>query len=285
LVEAKWTELNRFRESLETRHNATGHAMNYADRAIRIIDYMLEDVTHAFGRAKAVEAGLAGVFGKDIPLPELTKNGFLDNLVSWTRKVGYHLTIVTENRSIFEQVYSISLKPNNLPKSEAFSTAAQWTDGVKNGTFRFMIPPDFFPSELVNLRIVGLTLSCDYNSLTSANVGTHRTVLWKAVVFPPEQKNLYDRSGKSEIDSKAIILDSLSITEGKKPYHKSNAVQNIKPNGEWQVKVANYAFYGNRKDHGKRIRSGKLNDIKLHLLLASDFSSSEPSDWSEFWTK
>jgi len=259
--------------------------MNYAQRAERISKYLLQDVIFAYGRAKAVYAGMRGVYEIDLPMPVLNVDGYLDKLVAWTRKVSYKYNMLNEQRSVFEQVFSIRSKANNLAGTKPFMTTAEYKNGLSTGNFNFTIPADFFPDELLNLRLVGITLSCDYASLSGTNVGTHKTVIWKAVVFPPEQTNLYDFTGKSEIDSKAVIFDSLSITEGRKSFNKSNAVQNIKPAGIWNIKVPHYALYGTPENHSKRIRGTKLIDIKLHLLLESDFESSEPGDWSEFWTK
>jgi hypothetical protein len=107
------------------RHDVPGNADNFGERFERLRKLFASDVVSAYRRALAASAGLAALFDFKDPLPTLAKNGFLDELVIWTRNAMRAVARVGESEIEFTRVISIPVAPATpaAPASINFDTS------------------------------------------------------------------------------------------------------------------------------------------------------------------
>ncbi|MGX9431164.1 hypothetical protein [Bradyrhizobium sp. LeoA1S1] len=107
-VQAKWNRLSQHQDDLQARHAMPGGSLNFGDRLNRLQKLLSEDVFECHQKAIAANLGLKAVYDIDEPLPAPGVLSFLDDLLSWTRKVLRRLEIDQLGDVDFEHIIPLT---------------------------------------------------------------------------------------------------------------------------------------------------------------------------------
>ena len=129
LVSEKWKNIIAHQVALQSRHTQPGHALNYKERGERVRALLRQELVTSYQRAQAVYSGLKQVFNIDEPLPKLSENGYIDDLVLWARKIVKALALRKEKETVFEHVISLTApmrKKNRMAYCCGFGQCDEW---------------------------------------------------------------------------------------------------------------------------------------------------------------
>lgn len=93
------------------RHDVPGNAHNFGERFERVRKLFENDATSAYRRALAASAGLANIFEYMEPLPKISDNGFVDELILWTRNAMRAVTRISESELEFTRSITVTVPP------------------------------------------------------------------------------------------------------------------------------------------------------------------------------
>ena len=255
--------LQAYQESLESRHVSPNGALNFEERIARLIDHSFEpDLREAYLKARAVEEGLASVYGLTVPpLPAPDSPALLDALAAWARNASNLVEQCRRDEVEFEHMIPIR---DLIDDPNLYHSAM---DPWGNGLLSFDLSK-YFPDTLQRLRVRGLGASYAVND--DRQIGWWRLQQVSVIVFPPK------------IPARPpVFLSAVSITDPSQPVRMSlpAALDNMDPRGVWQVKVSPNVRFAHLDPQPRT--EANIRDVRLHLSLRAraDFDA---HNWTGF---
>ena len=282
LVKSKWENVDLYSHSLQSRHDQSGHALNYRQRSQRLKELLKQELISAFRFAKAASFGLRVAYGyskKESELPALKLNGYIDELVYWAGEKVRQINLIKEKEVVFEHV--IFTRTTKKSDGKFIYDSATFNAQRAKGVFEFDLT-DYFPQELLNggLRVVGVDVGLRLSDIVKTP--QHKYFFTSALVFPPDQPDLNSSSHGAKLGRAPAILERVSMLDGNTPasFYSGNNIRNIKPHsGTWTVKIPKNMEYWYPKQYPA---NSFITDVALVLLLACT-PETNPSKFDAFW--
>ncbi len=254
-----------------TRFNENGGGNNFVERFDFLKELFQKDLIEAYCRGKAACLGLKSIYDIDIPLPEVTRVGYLNKLIIWARTVTYEL-----EKKLFgvrETTVAFVLHDGS---TAAAATAAPTHDtpriftgdafrGIRanNGSYIFKIPKDYFERldlNLVNPRLKGL----DIHVLAPDDKQPEK--YWRIFVETPEKK-IEIGNGFPPYTFQPKVYFPVATYPGKIPDMLSvpnrREVNNVSPIGEWNIRIEPKGVFGNNKPTDNTLLDNLLIRMKI----------------------
>ncbi|WP_143348625.1 hypothetical protein [Ensifer adhaerens] len=284
LISQKWQNLAAHEDSIEAKSATTGHSLNYGDRARRVREFLIDDVTEAFLKSKAVNAGLKYLFGTEDSLPAphspdgSVNEDYLDELVDWCRRSVRNLETFTD-RDI-DVRYIVPVIGRRLSESNAKQFVTTVTDAAyksafaSNSTTNLEIDlTNFFPPQIKKLRLRSVGISV---VRADDDKPAGRALRYNAILFPPEIPDPFSVLGGS-IARVPVLLTSITTDESVEMAEGTNT-NNINPAGIWRLAIGTTVLTRGTNSPSKNAMTPL--DLRLHLTISCQPSASL-ADWKD----
>ena len=158
LIRGRWEVRRRYEANYNSRHTAPGNAHNFAERWIRTVNLLAEDLQEAYEKLMAVRFVLKAIYREDRGLPVLRGEESLDELVMWTREVIRYLDVEAQQEVRYQVVIPLAQqwRPSGRPFIEPHAIRAIIAESSPVKVISFNLSDVFFNQERVRLRGVGL---------------------------------------------------------------------------------------------------------------------------------
>lgn len=210
------------------------------------------DLIEAYCRARAAALGLKAIYQVDVPVPDITDIGYLDQLILWARKATYELEkkmfFVREATVFFALNDGSTGAPAGAPPvydSPRIMTLDAFRVARSGGTFTFNLSDDFFKRlnlKLNNPRLKGIDVSVVPNDTKQP------LQFWRVFVKPPVKKIIvatgvqpYAYEANVFVPAATYIAHAAEL--GVVPNQRE--VNNVSPIGEWTIRIEPKSIFGN----------------------------------------
>ena len=268
-------------ETISSFSESPGHVINYEHRAKRVMSLLVDDITEAYLKLSASQAGMKECMGLDLPLPALTfspdparKNGSqwnsnnaLDALVLWSRdairklEIQYAKEVVLTVKVPLVQKYSkdgagdpVGNVPNRAYMVQQFDLGGK---DLGKGPFELVLDDSFFMG-LKNPRL--LAIGARLVPLNQDGFNNGALLACRVMVDAPARSagSMYDGAPR-----RSMLLGDVSRDES--VMITAEAIRNADPRGKWHIKVLRGVLgYG----EPQLSRSDLIGDIRLELQVA-----------------
>jgi hypothetical protein len=268
-VQRKWDRLSTHQDDLQARHSMPGGSLNFGDRLSRLQKLLSEDVIECYQKAIAANLGLKAVYNINEPLPTPDVLSFLDDLLSWTRKVLKQLEIDQQGDIDFQHI--IPLTDPAWDGSRLISSGVYTAAMAGSGVLTVDLT-NYFDALFGKLWVRGVALSLGVD-----NPGDVYRRVFRATgeVFPPPTKDLFDPrndAARSPVILSAIGLDDPGMAVS---MYRGPNINNLNPRGVWTIIINKSFSAGDQKQHPREANS--ITDIRLHLQLTGRPDKSVPN--------
>ncbi|MBY3575472.1 hypothetical protein HFN65_31530 [Rhizobium laguerreae] len=283
-VEAKWTALADYQQTLQARHETPGHALNYTERANRIRSYLEQDISIAYRKSRSIDYGQERIFNIVERLKPPKRERYLDYLVSYIREAINKIELKAMDEIEFEHVVSIhqprAKNPGGKAKFEHMDDE-NWKMALNAKEGDGEIGCDLqieFPSTIKRLRVRGISASMLVESPDDP-VARQRTCA--IVVFPPRPSEWPTEIEEHLKDRTPVIIEHIGPADQRPAPTRYVSINNLDPRGSWRIQVSTNLLWADGKVHGRS--ETHIKDIKLHFNLLATVASPDDTAWKEFW--
>lgn len=255
--------------ALEAYQTQYGNALNYAQRIERVRAQFDADVLQAYRRLRLASVGINTIWPERATpdaFPKLAANGYLDDLLSWTRRQVYWLDQKSRVDVEFSVGYSIRYRVQGSTGAEA--NYDEYNKLLGGNVVAFKLDREwFFNAKALRLRGVKASIIMqDDGAKSNPNANTK----FQISIRPPEQIAKAS-DGDRKYALRPVVLGAAGLASNKEEESGFHGVEvfNADPlAGEWQISLLRRSGIADLQD-----RQGDqpiVQDVVLEFHVAGE---------------
>lgn len=249
-------ELNRM---LIGRYDTPGSAHNFAERFDRLRKFFEQDIVSAYRRALAAKEGMWKIYFKKIPLPDIEREDFLDEMVLWTRECMRYVARISETEFEITKQFKVSINRS----AAGGGKIGQFTIGDKN----------LAKLGYVRLREIGATFSYSGDPLkeTGKTTASFKLLLLKGFTSDGQTPSEFEFQRSQP---RTFVALNMKAEGAYAPdFVGGTLCYNLDPQGTWDYRVADaWTNYGGDNS----MASGSIPDwvisFNIYMRIATSIN-------------
>lgn len=223
-----------------------GNATNYIERFIFLKSLFDMGMKELYGRCVAAQQALKILYGIDVELPAVTKNGYLNMLTLWAQQCSDQLDRDLASR--YQATVSFALcAADEAPRAHELLKNSEFKARLAGGVINFTLDPrNFAPYKVKDERLLLRSVRLQVRGPDDA-----RTRFWSASLQAPAT----DLTDGEELFP--CVLSTASSDGGNETIF---GVHNIAPLGDWALRLPESAITGDP--------NSEIANIYLHLKFS-----------------
>lgn len=273
--EIKWQLAREVSDAYWARHQESGNAHNFAERASWAKRLLEEDGATALFKAEAISVGVRHLYGIDAPdLPsDASAHHFVEEMIIWTREMFRRLELEDARDQEFEftvplvQKILIGQKAPLEPTDLRNELASAANEG-RLARFQFQFPTLPVDASRVRLRAVAVSFSTESDIKEESGIDRTAQRLSYAKLFGKLSLPAQQERGDPVGPTPCVLLGGIHTYNSNIPqYVSSRTIYNASCSGKWLLELHPLAIYQSDGlcNAFKDLASYRILDFRLHI--------------------
>lgn len=238
----------------KAKASAPSNGSNFVERFAFLKKLFDLNLVEAYRRSVVAARALKDIYAIDVPLPKVTKHGYLNEISLWAQRASDLLDDALDARLFSDVVFAVSgvdgtLKDQELVPRERFTTE------LATGRLTFKLTPTHFERCQMRdplLRSVRLQVQCKDET---------RVRIWPAQVYLPKSRP----TGRVEVVS-SVMPSVYQDTPDESSVIRS--IHNISPVGDWEIRLPERSITPEAATALAATKTTEIVNIYVYLRLS-----------------